>query len=93
MKTGSGLEHLIASLQPKNHPEDYSEHATDSEDGQLAPEAPEALDYTDKSPEALEVPDGRLQKHSTPAGLDYEELRGFSDLGQRDFPQAGNILE
>ena len=88
-----GLEHLIASVQPKKHPEDYSKHATESEDGQLAPEAPEALDYTDKSPETLEVPDGRLQKHSTPAGLDYEELGSLTDPGLRDCPRAWNILE
>ena len=29
------------------------------------------------SPETLGVPDERLQKHSTPAGLDYEELGGY----------------
>ena len=43
--------------------------------------------------ETLGVSGERLQKHSTPAKLDYKELTGFSDLGQRDFPQAGNILE
>ena len=65
--TDSGLEHLIASMQPKKHLKDYSKHSTDSEDGQLAPEALEALDYADKSPGTLEVPDGRLQKRSMPA--------------------------
>ena len=64
-----------------------------SEDGQFAPEALEALDYADKSLGALEVPDGRLQKRSMPAGLDYEELGGLSDPGQRDCPRAQNILE
>ena len=64
-----------------------------SEDGQFAPEALETLDYADKSPEALEVPDGRLQKRSMPAGLDYEELGGLSDPGQQDYPRAQNILE
>ena len=68
-----------------------------SEDGKLAPEAPgrllEVLDYADKSPGALEVPDGRLQKRSMPAGLDYEELRGLSDLGQQDCSLRWNILE
>ena len=58
----------------------------DSEDGRLAPEALEVLDYADESPGALEVPDERLQKRSTPAGLDYEELGGLSDPGQRDCP-------
>jgi len=65
--TDSGLEHLIASIQPKKHSEDYSKHSTHSEDGRLAPGALEALDYTNKSPRTLEVPNGRLQKYSTPA--------------------------
>ena len=56
----SGLEHLIASIQSKKHSEDYSKHLMDSEDGRLAPEALEVLDYADKSPGTLEVPDGRL---------------------------------
>ena len=43
--------------------------------------------------EVLEVPDKHLQKHSTPAGLDYEELGGLSDPGQWDCQQAWNILE
>ena len=60
----------------------------DSEDGRLAPEALEALDYADEGPGALEVPDGRLQKFSMPAGLDYEELGGLSDPGQWDCSQA-----
>ena len=71
-------------MQPKKHSEDYSEHSIDSKDGQPAPEAPEALGYADRSPEALEAPDERLQKCSMPAGLDYEELGGLSDPGQRD---------
>ena len=44
-------------------------------------------------PEALEALDERLQKHPTPTGLDYEELGGMSDPGQRDCSQAWNILE
>ena len=60
----------------------------DSEDGQFLPEALEALDHADETPGALEVPDGHLQKRSMPAGLDYEELGGFSDPGQRDCPRA-----
>ena len=60
IRTDSGLEHLIASMQPKKHSKDYSKHSMDSEDGRLAPEALEALDYADKSPGTLEVPDGRL---------------------------------
>jgi hypothetical protein len=43
--------------------------------------------------EAFEALDGRLLKHSKPAGLYYEELGGLSDLGQRDYSQAWNILE
>ena len=54
----------------------------DSEDGRLAPEALEALDYADKCPGTLEVPDGRLQKRSMPAELDYEELGCLSNPGQ-----------
>ena len=64
-------------MQPKKHSEDYMKHSMDSEDGQPAPEAP----------------DERLQKHSMPAGLDYEELGGLSDPGQWDCTQAQNILE
>jgi len=37
--------------------------------------------------------DRHLQKYSTPAGLDYEELGGLSDPGQRDCSQVWNILE
>ena len=65
----------------------------DSEGGQPAPEALEVLDHADGSQEALEVPDKHLQKCSMPAGLDYEELGGLSDPGQRDCPRAQNILE
>ena len=43
IKTDSGLEHLIASMLPKKHSEDYSKHSMDSKDGQPAPEASEAL--------------------------------------------------
>ena len=64
----------------------------DSEDGRLAPGALEALDYVNKSPGTLEVPDGHLQKHSTSVGLDYEELGGLSDPGKRDCPRAQNVL-
>ena len=60
----------------------------DSEDGQLAPKALEALDYADESPGALEVPNKRLQKRLMPAGLDYEELGGLSDPGQQDCSRA-----
>ena len=60
----------------------------DSEDGRLTPEALEALDCAGESPGAPEVPDGCLQKRSMPAGLDYEELGGLSDPGQRDCLQA-----
>ena len=63
----------------------------DSEDGQPAPEEPETLGYADRSPEALEVPDGRLQKCSIPVGLDYKELGGLSDLGQQDCSSGRNI--
>ena len=44
-------------------------------------------------PGALEALDERLQKHSTPAGLDYEELGGLSDPEQQDCSRAWNILE
>jgi len=89
----SGLEHLTASMQPKKHSEDCTEHSKDSEDGYSAPEAPEALGHADRSPEALEVPDKRLQKCSKPARLNYEELGGLSGPGQQDCPWARNILE
>jgi len=38
-----GLEHLIASMQPKRSSVDYSKHSMDSNDGQPAPETPEVL--------------------------------------------------
>ena len=49
--------------------------------------------YMNRSPEVLEAPDEHLQEHSTPAGLDYEELGGLSDPGQQDCSRAWNILE
>ena len=82
--TDSGLEHLIASIQPKKHSEDYSKHSKNSKDGQPALEASEALGYADRNPGTLGVPDKCLQKRPTPAGLDYEELGCLSDLGQQD---------
>ena len=48
---------------------------------------------TQNTPEAFEALDEHLQKHSTPAGLDYEELGGLSGPGQQDCPRAWNILE
>ena len=93
VKTDSGLEHLIASMQPRKHSEDYTKHSMDSENERPIPEALEVLGYDDGSLGALEVPDGRLQKRSMPAGLDYEELGGLSEPGLRDCPRAQNILE
>jgi hypothetical protein len=87
-----GLEHLIASMQSKKHTEDYTKHSMDFEDGQPAPKTPEVLGYASRSP-VLEIPDKRLQEHSMPARLNYEELGGLSDPGQRDCPRAQNILE
>ena len=60
-----------------------------SEDGQFAPEALEALDYANKSPGALEVTDGHLQKYSMPTRLDYEELGGLSNPGSRTAHKRG----
>ena len=71
-------------MQTRKYSEDYTKHSTDSEDGRLAPEAPEALSHVGRSPEALEVPDERLQKCSMPARLDYEELGGLLDSGPHD---------
>ena len=65
----------------------------DSEDRQPAPEVPETFGYTNRSPEALEVLEQRLQGRTAPAELDYEELEGLSDLGQQDCPSRRNILE
>ena len=65
----------------------------DSEDGQPAPEVPETFGYMDRRPEALEVLEEHLQKRTTPAGLDYEELGGLSDLGRQDCSPGRNILE
>jgi len=69
----SGLEHIIATMQPKKHSEDYTKHLMDSEDGQPTPKALGALGYASGSP-VLEVPDRCLQEHSMPARLDYKEL-------------------
>ena len=57
-----------------------------SEDGQPAPEVPETFGCMNRSPEVLEVLKERLQKRMAPAGLDYEELGGLSDPGQRGCP-------
>ena len=64
VKKDSGLEHLIASMQPKKCSEDYMKHSMDSENELPVPEAPEALGYADGSPGAIKVLDGRLQKRS-----------------------------
>ena len=68
IKEDSGLEHLIASMQPRKYSEDYSKRSMDFNPGQWIPGAL----------------DERLQKHSTPAGLNYEELGSLSDPGRRD---------
>ena len=73
----SGLEHLIASMQPGKYSEDYLRRSKNSKPEQWIPKAL----------------DDRLQKHSTPAGLDYEELGGLSDPGRQDCSRARNILE
>ena len=54
---------------------------------------PKLFGYMDRSPEALEVLEEHLQKRTTPAGLDYEELGGLSDLGQQDCSRVWNIIE
>ena len=76
-RRNSGLEHLIASMQPVKYSEDYSRRSKDFKPEQWIPEAL----------------DGHLQKYSTPAGLDYEEVGGLSDPGQQDCSRAWNILE
>ena len=67
----SGLEHLIASLQPSKYSEDYLKHSMDF-----------TIAWWDL--EAVEALEERLQKYSTPTELDYEELGGMSDPGLRD---------
>ena len=76
-RRNSGLEHLIASMQPRKYSKDYSRRSKDSESEQWIPEAL----------------DGHLQKYSGPVELDYEELGGLSDLRQQDCSWAWNILE
>ena len=49
--------------------------------------------WTAEALEELEALSKHLQKHSTPAGLNYEELGGLSDPGQRDCSKAQNVLE
>ena len=70
-KRDSGLEHLIASMQPEKYSKNHSRRPRDSKPEQ-------------RIPEALESTRRHLQKYSTPAGLDYEELGGLSYLGQQD---------
>ena len=65
----------------------------DSDDGQPAPEVLETFGYMNRSPEVPEVLEERVQKSTTLAGLDYEELGGLSELGQQDCPPGRNILE
>ena len=65
----------------------------DSEDGQPAPEVPETFGYMDRRPEAPEVLEEHLQKRMAPAGLDYEEFGGLSELGQQDCSSGRNIPE
>ena len=68
----SGLEHLIASKQPKVL-------------GRLL-DVPEERPR-DNQKEVLTTwsTQRRLAKYSTPAGLDYEELGGLLDPRQRDY--------
>ena len=74
------LEHLIASMQSRNYLEDYSKHTWIFETAWW-------------SPELVKVLEERLQKYSTPTKLDYEELGGLLDPGQRNCSHAWNILE
>ena len=43
--------------------------------------------------DVLKALDEPLQKRPTPAGLNYKELGGLSDLGQQDCSLGRNILE
>jgi len=54
---------------------------------------PKHFGYMDRSLEALEVLEECLRKRTAPAGLDYEELGGLSDLGQQDYSPEWNIPE
>jgi hypothetical protein len=76
-RRNSGLEHLTTSMQAEKYSKNFSRSSKDSRPEQ-------------RIPEAL---DGHLQKYSTPAGLDYEELGGLLDPGQQDCSRAWNILE
>ena len=87
IKEDSGLEHLIASMQPRKHSEDYSKQSMEHW------RIPETLEALGKALEDSRSTRQCLRKYSTPAGLDYEELGGMSDPGQRDCSQAWNILE
>ena len=80
IKEDSGLEHLIASMQPKKG----LGRLLEALDGLLD-------DLTDSR--GNQNIRRRLQKHSTPTELDYEELGGLSDPGKRDCSQAWTILE
>jgi hypothetical protein len=79
-RRNSGLEHLIASMQPGNYSEDCSRLSKDSKPEQCVSKALESSQRTSS-------------EYSTPAGLDYEELGGLSDPRQQDCSRAWNILE
>ena len=68
IKDDSGLEHLIASMQLKKYSEDYSKHST------------KHLENSKRTRSTRR----RLQKYSTPAVLDYEELESLSEPEKRD---------
>jgi len=74
-RKNSGLEHLIASTQPRKYSEDYSKRSKDPKPEQ-------------RTPGILGSTRGRLQKHLKPAELNYEELGGLSDPGQQDCSRA-----
>jgi len=79
-------------MQPKKHSEDVLLEALDGLQGwSTCSRSTQSTRCPDRSPEALEVLEEHLQKGTTPAGLDYEELGGLLDLGQQDCSSGRNI--
>ena len=56
----SGLEHLIASMQPRKYSQDYSKHSKDSKPEQWTPDALKSTRRT--SSEALDACSTRLRR-------------------------------
>ena len=75
----SGLEQLIASLQPMKHSEDCSKRSMDSEGGQPTTEAHNALITKSRSSQGTRRTSSEALDACKTRLLDYKELRGLLD--------------